>query len=147
MTHMDSIERKKYKKPRVRIVRDAELAKSGRSIPIILSGLFMTVMILLACVLTFVTDDRQYSETENRELAGRPVFSVASVRDGKFMEDVEEYLSDQFYQRDLIVTARTYIDLFFGKKEVNGVYTFDRRPKFDVSRAKKVLCRKAAIED
>ena len=32
-------------------------------------------------------------------------------------------------------------------QEVNGVYTFDRRPKFDLSRAKAVLDRKAAIED
>ena len=32
-------------------------------------------------------------------------------------------------------------------QEINGIYTFDRRPKFDVSRAKAVLCRKAAIED
>jgi len=40
-----------------------------------------------------------------------------------------------------------YTQFYDIMQEINGIYTYDRRPKFDVSRAKQVLDAPAAIED
>ena len=45
------------------------------------------------------------SLTENRMLAGFPAFSLTSVRDGSFMSGLEDFLSDNMFDRDRIVTG------------------------------------------
>lgn len=40
-----------------------------------------------------------------------------------------------------------YTQLYDVEQEVNGLYTYDRKPKFDVERIRKINARKAAIED
>ncbi|NLD29339.1 MAG: hypothetical protein GX658_02985, partial [Clostridiales bacterium] len=71
---------------------------------------------------SLIAKDREYSANENRYLAGRPALSLSSITSGKFMEDTEAYLSDQFLGRDLLVRTRAGVDRFVGKREVNGVY-------------------------
>lgn len=87
-----------------------------------LASLAATVIIFLLAVLTLTGKDKPYSENENRYLQARPEFSVQSAADGRFMDDMESWLSDQFVGRSVLVKARTYIDIFFGKREINGVY-------------------------
>lgn len=86
------------------------------------AAVLVTLMIVLLSVGSLITKDREYSANENRYLAGRPSLSLSSLASGKFMEDTEAYLSDQFLGRDFLVRTRAGIDRFVGKREVNGVY-------------------------
>ncbi len=86
------------------------------------AALIVTLMVVLLSVGSLVAKDREYSANENRYLTGRPALSLSSLTSGKFMEDTEAYLSDQFVGRDFLVRTRASIDRFVGKREVNGVY-------------------------
>lgn len=71
---------------------------------------------------TLVLPEKKFSAQENRALAGMPKASLASVFDGTFEEDYEEYLGDQFVGRDAWIGLKTRLELAMGKTEVNGVY-------------------------
>ena len=86
------------------------------------AALVVTLLVVLLAVGSLIVKDREYSANENRYLAGRPALSLSSLTSGKFMEDTEAYLSDQFVGRDFLVRTRASIDRFVGKREVNGVY-------------------------
>ena len=86
------------------------------------AALVVTLLVVLLAVGSLIAKDREYSANENRYLAGRPALSLSSLTSGKFMEDTEAYLSDQFVGRDFLVRTRASIDRFVGKREVNGVY-------------------------
>lgn len=90
------------------------------------SALF-TIIVIASVILVFgaadlIEGDRVFSETENRVLASKPVFSL----DALFWEDYtgkyETYLTDQFVSRDKWITIKTYMDLALQEKEINGVY-------------------------
>lgn len=87
-----------------------------------IAGFIITVLIFTFSILTLTGKVEQYSDKENRYLAGRPQLSASAVKDGKFMDDMENYLSDQFAGRSALVKTRTAIDILCGKKEMNGVY-------------------------
>ena len=84
-------------------------------------GLVCAVLFVLG-VADLCNSDRVYSESENRVLASRPVFSWESLISGKYGDAYEEYMSDQFTGRDKWVGIKTRADILFRKKEVNGVY-------------------------
>lgn len=69
--------------------------------------------------------DRKQSESENRMLQQMPTFSLSSVTDGSFMQDLERYMTDQFPDRDRLVRGKTYLDLVCGRRQVNGIYVGD----------------------
>ena len=84
-------------------------------------GLVCAVLFVLG-VADLCNSDRVYSESENRVLASRPVFSWESLLSGEYGDAYEEYMSDQFIGRDKWVGIKTRADILFRKKEVNGVY-------------------------
>ena len=88
----------------------------------LIAAFIITATVFAFSLLTLTGKVKTYSENENRYLAGRPSLSAASVSDGKFMKDMESYLSDQFAGRSALVKSRTAIDILLGKKESNGVY-------------------------
>ena len=108
-----------------------------------LSALIVTVILFIVSLLSLVGKDREYSENENRYLTTKPQFSWSSLMDGKFMDDAEAYLSDQFLFRDKLVSLRTDIDVFFGKREINDVYIgkkhflFEKPSVYNEARVKK----------
>lgn len=112
---------------------------------VLIASFIVTAIILAASLATLASGDKQYSENENRYLAGRPSASVSTIADGKFMKDIESYLSDQFAGRGALVKARTNIDIFFGKKEVNNVYIgkdhflFEKPEEYNSERMAKTL--------
>ena len=95
------------------------------------AALLVTLMAVLMSAASLLARDRSFSADENRTLAGRPVFTLSSVTSGKFMEDTEAWLSDQFIGRDRLFLARAGIDRFVGKREVNGVYVGSDRFLFE----------------
>ena len=58
------------------------------------------------------------SLAENRMLAGFPAFSLTSVRDGSFMSGLEDFLSDNMFDRDRIVSAVSRLADRFSLAEV-----------------------------
>ncbi len=82
-----------------------------------------------------LSDDRQYSETENRYLAGLPAFSPSSLANGSLMEGIESYLSDQFALRDTAVSLKTYVSRILGKTQINDVYCGKNNRLFEVPSA------------
>ncbi|MBQ2693232.1 MAG: hypothetical protein IJF51_04275 [Clostridia bacterium] len=109
------------------------------------AALIVTLMVVLLSVGSLIAKDRDYSANENRYLAGRPALSLSSLTSGKFMEDTEAYLSDQFLGRDLLVRTRAGVDRFVGKREVNGVYVgkdhflFEKPSTWDDARMTRTL--------
>ena len=109
------------------------------------AALIVTLMVVLLSVGSLVAKDREYSANENRYLTGRPALSLSSLTSGKFMEDTEAYLSDQFLGRDLLVRTRAGVDRFVGKREVNGVYVgkdhflFEKPSTWDDARMTRTL--------
>lgn len=88
---------------------------------------FFTTAVIAAIILIFTAadlcrGDRLYSETENRLLAARPAASGETVFSGKFAEEYEAYVTDQFVGRDKWIGIKTRTDILLQKKEINGVY-------------------------
>ena len=80
------------------------------------------IFIMGFCVWTFFTKDRQFSEMENRNLAQFPEFSWKQLKDGKFTQELESYMSDQLPFKDSLVTLKTDTDRLLMHNLQNGVY-------------------------
>ena len=70
----------------------------------------------------FLTPDRAFSENENRYLQLTPKLSWGTVMSGDFMEDMEEYTSDQIVFRDLWTATRSLLQRAEGKEDISGTY-------------------------
>lgn len=66
--------------------------------------------------------DKYYSENEKRTLKQLPAISANAVFSGKFGDEIEKYLADQFPARNGWVTLKTLSDRTLGKRESGGVY-------------------------
>lgn len=71
---------------------------------------------------SIIVPDRYYSENEKRTLKQFPTISFTDILSGKFGDEVESYLADQFPLRDGWVTVKTIAERLSGKKESGGVY-------------------------
>lgn len=69
-----------------------------------------------------LTPDRDFSQQENRYLASFPRPTLATLKDGSFMEDFEDYIIDQFPFRDGWIALKAGVERLLGKQENNGVY-------------------------
>ena len=68
------------------------------------------------------SEDRGFSEMENRALQTRPSFSFSRLFSGQFAEDYEEYISDQFPFRDAWITLKARSELAQGKEQNKGIF-------------------------
>lgn len=57
-----------------------------------------------------------------RMLAQKPEISLSGIASGRFMEQYEEYVSDQFAGRDTWVRIKTFADSVAGRTEEGGVF-------------------------
>ncbi len=69
-----------------------------------------------------ILPDREFSEQENRYLDLFKAPALDTVRSGKFMEDFEDYVSDQFPLRDGWIRLKARSEKTLGKLENNKVY-------------------------
>ena len=90
----------------------------------IISMLFCLLLIGFAAAHLLLAD-RYFSEAEKRTLKQFPKLSWTAVRSGKFGDEIERYLADQFPGRDAWVTVKTLSERLSGKKESGGVYFAD----------------------
>lgn len=84
-------------------------------------GLVCTILLAFTAA-DLLKGDRLFSETENRLLAQRPEHSVESLLDGSFMQEYDNYVTDQFVGRDRWIGIKTLTDIAMQRHEVNGVY-------------------------
>lgn len=86
------------------------------------------VVVVFLCFLggvgvwNFLSEDRHFSEQENRILAQMPTFSMKRFFSGEFMEEFEAYITDQFSWKESWLTLKNATDKLLLKKEHNGVY-------------------------
>lgn len=66
--------------------------------------------------------DREFSEQENRYLDQFKAPTLETLKSGKFMEDFEDYIIDQFPLRDQWVQLKALSERALGKQENNKVY-------------------------
>ena len=88
---------------------------------IFLTVLF-TVFIGSVLVISALLPKEEFSEMENRFLQKPPELSIETVKNGKFMENAEKYVSDHIAGRDLWVAAKAWGERLSGKQENNEVY-------------------------
>ena len=70
----------------------------------------------------FILPDQDFSEQENRYLSQFKAPTLNTLRSGKFMEDFEDYITDQFPLRDQWIQLKALSERALGKQENNGVY-------------------------
>lgn len=76
----------------------------------------------LVVLLNLFISNEEYSEQENRYLQGSPALSFEAIVDRSFMDDAENFSSDQLMFRDFFVRVKGQCEKLLGKKENNGVY-------------------------
>ena len=119
------------------------LRKKGAIISILMIWLFCLIIFGMSG-LHLLTEDKKFSESENRVLGAFPKLTASSIVDGSFMRDFETYLTDQFPFRDSIISAKTFADRILGKNEENGVYIgkegylFDTQTPLDKEKTKNI---------
>lgn len=80
------------------------------------------VFIASVLVANVISEDRSFSQNENRVLEELPKFSFFSLKSGDFTKKFEAYCKDQFILKDALVGARSKLDYALGKREFNNVY-------------------------
>ena len=84
--------------------------------------LVFCAVILFPGLAVWLTPDREFSENENRYLQKLPVPNADTVQSGDFGDEVEDYLSDQFWLRDRWTALRSRVKMLLGNKDIGGVY-------------------------
>ena len=73
-------------------------------------------------IATVLKPSNERSETENRLLEQKPVLTWTALISGKFSEDYEAYLSDQFVGRDGWISLKTAFERAALRQEAEDVY-------------------------
>lgn len=87
-----------------------------------LLGLGFAVLLAGFTAANYFHKDTAFSDTENRMLQQKPVFSWADLVDGRFMGNFEKYQTDQFIFRREWIGLQTAADRLLGKNKSGDVY-------------------------
>ena len=71
---------------------------------------------------TIFTPTVEFSETENRVLAGMPEVIISEIFSGDYEADYEEYLTDHFVFRNGWISLKTSVERLLGKRESKDIY-------------------------
>ncbi len=83
------------------------------------------IFILLICtfpLVSFLKEDKDFSDQENRILASQPVLTAEAVFNGSYGKNFENYVQDQLAGRDGLVALKTTGDRVIGKHDNGSVY-------------------------
>ncbi len=84
--------------------------------------LIFFISILLLNSIYILRPKCEYSETENRNLETKPMFSWDAVYSGRYGEQYESYIEDQFPFRTVWIGCKTTVDCMLGKRESNNIF-------------------------
>ena len=87
-----------------------------------LIGKIFIILLFLVMIINVIVPDQEESELENRALEQRPRFNLTAILSGDFMEQWEEYLSDQFAGRDTWRSLKVSLDRLGGARKENDIY-------------------------
>lgn len=90
----------------------------------ILAATFLAT-IFFGGALNLIVPDRTYSQEENRNLQKLPEFSMESFSSGRFSQEFESYVNDQFVGRDTWMSIKSRLDRICGKTLFSDVYLGD----------------------
>ena len=89
-------------------------------------SIFITVLFCLFIfgfgIALILSPSRDFSKQENRYLSQFKAPTLSTLRTGEFMEDFEDYVTDQFPLRDQWIRLKALSERALGKQENNGVY-------------------------
>lgn len=89
-------------------------------------GLITTVAFVLIIAIfslgSLIAPDRSFSENENRGLQRFPKLSLSSVIRGKTQSLINDYASDQLIFRDGLITLKTCLQYWGGKRDIGNTY-------------------------
>ena len=81
-----------------------------------LLSVLLVAVVAVFVVLGLILPDKDFSESENRSLAQFPKISAS------FLQDLGDYVADQFPGRDLWMSVNLAVNKTLGQKEASGVY-------------------------
>ena len=82
--------------------------------------LFLTI--LVGALALIFAPKQTFSEDENRVLEAAPQVTLASIRDGSFMDSIESYVGDHFMLRKAFISLNTRAQLLMGKRDLGSNY-------------------------
>lgn len=85
-------------------------------------SIVFVLFIMLLALLGIILKDKATSTQENRPLQQAPTLSLASISSGRYQQEIESYVSDQFPARAAWVNMRTNFEYALGKQEFNNVF-------------------------
>lgn len=92
----------------------------------IIACVFLAFLVCAAGV-NLALPDRDYSESEKRELQTLPGWSIERVLQGTFTKEFDSYASDQFFGRDAWVQTKGMSQYLAGQRLINDVYLAGNR--------------------
>lgn len=78
-------------------------------------------LLLVTTIIDMVNSDKKFSELENRNLKSKVEFTFKEYFLGRFQDDYEEYINDQFLNRDELIDLKSRSELLLGKVENNDI--------------------------
>ena len=91
-------------------------------INILLTALFVAAVIGFG-VWTFARSADEISKTERRKLARFPAFSLSSILNGKYFQDLESFMLDQFPSRDDFLRMKAFNQFYiFRQKDNHNIF-------------------------
>ena len=91
-----------------------------------LQGQLLSWLLVILCFGFLITGllmkDKEFSETENRQLTQFPKLTFSAVMDGSYLADLGDYVADQFPARNFWISVDLKMKQLLGQKEAGGVY-------------------------
>lgn len=87
-----------------------------------ITAIFLAAFVLLFAFAFLISEKQEFSEGENRYLEKFPEFTFSSLKEGKYTEKLQSYLSDHFPLRNLFMGLKAETEIALGKREIGGVY-------------------------
>ncbi len=87
----------------------------------ILTILILAGYFVIFSFLDIYEKDKTFSENEKRLLTQRPNIKIEEVQNKKYMNQVDEYLSDQFLLRDKWINLKTDFLIWSGQREIKDI--------------------------
>ena len=85
-------------------------------------GIIFSFIFLWLTVMFFFNTNKTFSENENRYLEKFPTLSIDNILDGKYIEQLESYLTDHFAFRDTFINIKSNMEIMLGKTKINNVF-------------------------
>ena len=82
----------------------------------------LIIMIAGFLIVGLAIKDKDFSDTENRNLTRFPKLTFSGVLDGSFLQNLGDYVADQFPGRNFWISVNLKANQLLGRKEAGGVY-------------------------